>query len=170
MTLRTRLLLVAAATFIVFVGGAVFTVANQERQLVRQVDASLRPPRVRVGSSRRNRNRNAPSPRSGQLRTRWAADPDLYLATIDADGTIVTVVEGQRLTDRPALDDLVADQPNESTFLDVDGVDGSSHFRALTRRPRAMVWPDRGAADRRRTKHDQPASDHVRGHRSRLWP
>ena len=128
MTLRTRLLLAALATFAVFVGGSVFALANQERHLIEQVDDLLT-------STPLPRRGDAQPPRSVEQVDGEQVDgppiSDLYMAVVDADGSFETLVEGQRLTDVPALDELLSDQPDTPTLLDLDGRAGTSEFRVL---------------------------------------
>lgn len=137
MTLRTRLLLAAVATFVVFVGGSVVVLANQERSLLHQIDDLLTAtPAPRVSSQQPTRPVDATAAASDPL----APDPlnadgppisDLYIGVVATDGTVETVVAGQRLTDLPQVDDLIAAPPATRTFLNVDGVDNTSEFRVL---------------------------------------
>lgn len=132
MTLRTRLLLAAVATFLVFLAGSVIVLANQEQSLLEQIDDSL----AATPTPRRTVDEPPPPPdAAGRGPTQPNDDgppiSDLYIGFVTADGGVETVIAGQRLTDLPRFNNLLATEPTTRTFAHVDGVDGNSEFRVL---------------------------------------
>lgn len=140
MKLRTRLLAGFALIFVVVIAAGVFTVTAQRDQLYDQIDDRLTatplPPQTRAGQASGN------APADGQEPPADASAPvvqrvdnesisDLYVAVLTAAGTLRPVIEGQLLADVPDVQSLVDESPAETTFMNSDGVAGTSTFRVL---------------------------------------
>ena len=118
MNLRTRLLSGVLLLLVVFVVGAVVTVVVQRGQLQDQIDSQLltTPP---------------PNLPRGATEVRDAPISDLYFARVEADQSLTVLIEGQRLTDSPATQELLAALPDEQTLITLPGELGTSDFRVL---------------------------------------
>lgn len=131
MTLRTRLISGVLLLLAVFVVGAAVTVVTQRGHLLDQIDDQLR---------------TTPPPNQGRVPDEEREEPisDLYIARIETDQELNVLIRGQRLTDSPATDELLANPPAEETILTVPGEDGGSDFRvlympAVDDRPAALI-------------------------------
>ncbi len=132
MSLRSRLLAGLAVVVTAFVIVGVIVIASQRTQLVQQIDerlATVAPlndsqPRRPVGAEPPN-----PSPQQRVVDTPLS---DLYIATLQPDGSFEVIVQGLLLDTTPELDALPDDVSFDvRTFLQLESEDGAVQFRAL---------------------------------------
>lgn len=131
MTLRKRLVAGVLLLLAVFVVGVAVTVVIQRGHLLDQIEDQLR---------------TTPPPNQGRVPDEQREDPisDLYIARIATDQTLTVLIRGQRLSDTPVTDELLADPPVDETILTVPGEIGGSDFRvlyipAVDERPAALI-------------------------------
>lgn len=127
MRLRTRILAGFIAVLAIVAGVGVIVVVVQRGQLIDQLDRRLTEivPLDRPAPPERGSNL-PPTPRA-------AAEPisDVFIAEVDADGAVTTVVDGQLIVSPPDLSDL-SDAPPERAFGFVPSADGATRFRVVT--------------------------------------
>lgn len=126
MKLRTRILTGFALVLVVIAGLGVAVVADQSDQLVNQLDRRLEA--VAPLNRQAPRSPTGAPPPAGTPRE--APISDVFIATLDGNGNVEVLVQGQLLTDQPDLSGLQTAGVGP-TFMTVGSVGGSSHFRVL---------------------------------------
>lgn len=129
MTLRNRLRLALTAVFAVFAVAIVITVLSQRQELNDQIDEQLLSTPVPLPPRREAPAGGAEPPET--LNDGGSPISDLFMATIDANGTTTVLVQGQRLVDVPDLDALPDPLPPKDELITVPGVEGVSEFRVF---------------------------------------
>ena len=130
MKLRTRILTGFGLVLLVFAALGVAVVVDQRGQLIDQLDRRLEA--VAPLNRQAPRNPGGSPPPAGTPRE--APISDVFIEMVEPDGSSEVLVQGQLLTDQPALDEVDVLATGMS-FMTVDSVDGSTQFRVLVDRP-----------------------------------
>jgi two-component system OmpR family sensor kinase len=134
MNLRSRLLLASGILLGVVLLGAIVLLQTQQSYLIDQVDDQLAAARPLVRVRPPSMSELPPEPPQAESDSPIS---NVYIGTIDAGGSLVTVLQGQLLDDAPALDltDTELQQHANGAPITVGGQQTGARFRVAVIQP-----------------------------------